>query len=232
MSTIPVYNLAGEPSGEIELAPKIFEAPINEALIHQSVVTTLANRRQGTADTKTRAEVSHTTKKLYRQKGTGRARQGMRSAPHYKGGGVVFGPHPRDYSMSLPKKMRRAALLSALTVKANDNGIIVVKDFAFEEAKTRQAAALLNALKLGEKKRVLLVVRNWEEDELAVRAFRNLANVDIITAEMLGTYDVLTASCLLFDQASLEKLQDLKQQPLGILRWMAKQQEAEQGGAV
>lgn len=231
MSTIPVYTLAGEQSGEFELAPKVFEAPINEALIHQSVVTTLANRRQGTADTKTRGEVSHTTKKVYRQKGTGRARQGMRSAPHYKGGGVVFGPHPRDYSMSLPKKMRRAALLSALTVKANDNGIILVKAFTFEEAKTRHAAAVLSALKINEKKRVLLVVRSWEQDDSTVRAFRNLANVDIITAEMLGTYDVLSASCLLFDQASLEMLQDLKQQPLGILRWMAKQQQAEPGGA-
>jgi len=232
MSTIPVYNLAGEPSGEFELAPKVFEAPINEALIHQSVVTTLANRRQGTADTKTRGEVSHTTKKVYRQKGTGRARQGMRSAPHYKGGGVVFGPHPRDYSMSLPKKMRRAALLSALTVKANDNGILLVKQFAFEEAKTRHAAALLSALKISGKKRVLVVVRSWEEDESTVRTFRNLANVDLITADMLGTYDVLTASCLLFDQASLELLQDLKQQKLGIELWKAKQlPEAEQGGA-
>ena len=233
MSTIPVYNLAGEPSGEFELAPKVFDAPINEALIHQSVVTTLANRRQGTADTKTRAEVSHTTKKLYRQKGTGRARQGMRSAPHYKGGGVVFGPHPRDYSRSLPKKMRRAALLSALTAKAGEEqGLVVVKAFAFDDVKTRHAATLLKALKLDGRKRVLLVVRSWEEDERTVRAFRNLPNVNIITAEMLGTYDVLTASSLLFDQASLELLQDLKQQPLGIARWLAKQQQdAEQGGA-
>lgn len=231
MSTIPVYNLAGEPSGEFELAPKVFDAPINEALIHQSVVTTLANRRQGTADTKTRGEVSHTTRKLYRQKGTGRARQGMRSAPYYKGGGVVFGPHPRDYSRLLPKKMRRAALLSALTAKAGEEqGIVVVKEFAFSEPKTREAAALLKALKLDDSKRVLLVVRDWEEDERTVRAFRNLPNVNIVTADMLGTYDVLTANSLLFDQASLELLQELKQQPLGVARWLAKQQGAEQGG--
>jgi len=235
MSTVPVYNLAGEPSGEFELAPGVFDAPFNKALIHQSVVATLANRRQGTADTKTRGEVSHTTKKVYRQKGTGRARQGMRSAPHWKGGGVVFGPHPRDYSQSLPKKMRRAALLSALAVRASEErSILVVDTFAFPELKTRHAVALLRALKIDGLKRVLLVVK--ESQDAIVRAFRNLPNVDIVSAEMLGTYQVLTASCLLFEQASLARLQELKQQPLGSARWLAKQQPAaaapaEQGGA-
>jgi large subunit ribosomal protein L4 len=227
MSTIPIYNLAGEPSGEFELASDVFGLPINEALIHQSVVTTLANRRQGTADTKTRGEVSHTTKKLYRQKGTGRARQGMRSAPHWKGGGIVFGPHPRDYSMSLPKKMRRGALLSALSVKAGDDSIILVDAFSFEAPKTRHAVALLRALKIDGLKRVVVVVKGWSDDTV-VRAFRNLPNVEIVTADMLGTYQVLTAKCLLFEQASLERLQKLKQQPLGSARWIAKQQTAEE----
>jgi len=222
MSTVQVYNLAGEPSGEFELASEVFDAPVNEALIHQSVKATLANRRQGTADTKTRGEISHTTKKAYRQKGTGRARQGMRSAPHWKGGGTVFGPHPRDYNMSLPKKMRRAALLSALAVKASEEGIIVVDAFSFAEPKTRHAAALLRALKIDGMNRILLVVK--ERDDAAIRVFNNLPNVEIVTADMLGTYQVLNASCLLFEQASLRRLQELKQQPIGSARWLAKQQ--------
>lgn len=225
MSTIPVYNLTGEKSGEFELATDIFGVPINEALIHQAVVSTLANRRQGTADTKTRGEVSHTTKKIYRQKGTGRARQGMRSAPHWKGGGVVFGPHPRDYTMSLPKKMRRAALLSALTSKANDNTIFVVDEFTFNQPKTRDAAALLKALNL-DQLRVMVVV-NEVQGNVAL-SFRNLPNVLMTTSDMLGTYDILVADCLLFEKVSLERLVELKRQPIGIARWMAKQG---QGGA-
>ena len=225
MSTVPVYTLAGEPAGEMEVAASVFAAPVNEALIHQAVVMTLANRRQGTADTKTRGEVKHTTRKLYRQKGTGRARQGMSSAPHRRGGGIVFGPHPRDYSQSLPKKMRRAALLSALSVKAAEQTIFVVKDFAFTEPKTRQAAALLKALRLDEVK-VMLVLADLAGP--TALSFRNLPNVLMTTAEMLGTYDVLAAHCLLFDQSSIERLQELKQQPLGAARWTAKQAE---GGA-
>jgi len=229
MSTVPIYNLTGEPSGEFELASDVFGTPVNEALIHQSVKTTLANRRQGTADTKTRGEVSHTTKKVYRQKGTGRARQGMRSAPHWKGGGIVFGPHPRDYTMSLPKKMRRAALLSALTTKASEDGIIVVDAFSFAEPKTRLAVALLRALKIDGMKRIVLVVK--ERGDAAIRVFNNLPNVEIVTADMLGTYQVLNASCLLFEQASLRRLQELKQQPIGSARWLAKQQMEAQSTA-
>ena len=226
MSTIPVYSLAGEQVGEFELAAEVFGVKINEALIHQSVVATLAGRRQGTADTKTRGEVKHTTRKLYRQKGTGRARQGMRSAPHWKGGGVVFGPHPRDYSQSLPKKMRRAALLSALSSKANDKAIVLVDKFDFSEPKTRISASLLKALKIDQVK-VLVVLNDFDGD--AALSFRNLPNVVLTTTDTLGTYDALVADCLLFELDSIKRLQELKQQPLGIARWMAKQG---QGGAV
>ena len=225
MSTVPVYSLTGKPAGELTLAEEIFGVTPNRALIHQSVVATLASRRQGSADTKTRAEVHHTTKKLFKQKGTGRARQGMRSAPHWKGGGVVFGPHPRDFRQSLPKKMRRNALLSALTLKAGANKLCVVEHFNFDQAKTREAAALLKALDLHEKK-VLLVLDAMHE--LTVRAFRNLPNVLIVTAAMLGTVDVLGADCLLFSRDSLQCLTALKQEPLGAARWLAKQT---QGGA-
>ncbi len=220
MSTIPVYNLAGEPTGEIELPADLFGVPVNDALIHQAVVATLANQRQGTADTKTRGEVKHTTRKLYRQKGTGRARQGMRSAPHWKGGGIVFGPHPRDYSQSLPKKMRRAALLSALSAKASDDGIRVAEALVFAAPKTQLAAGFLAKLALTGKK-VLLVLN--ETDGATALSFRNLANVYLVPPEMVGTYDVLNAEYLLFDVASLQRLQALKREPLGIKRWLAKQ---------
>jgi large subunit ribosomal protein L4 len=224
MATVPVYSTAGEKAGEVELAPDVFGIEPSQALMHQAVVTTLANMRQGTADTKTRGEVKHTTRKLWRQKGTGRARQGMRSAPHFKGGGVAFGPHPRDYSLSFPKKMRRKALLSALTVKAQAGGIMVVDALAFDAPKTKQAAALLSVLGLTEKK-VLLVLDMPHEH--VVLSFRNLPNVYITTADLLGTYDVLNADVLLFSRDGLAALESLKQQPLGIERWMTKQQ----GGA-
>lgn len=226
MTTISIFTPAGAPAGELEIASDVFGIEPNNALMHQAVITTLANNRQGTADTKTRAEVHHTTKKLFRQKGTGRARQGMRSAPHWKGGGVAFGPHPRDYTLSLPKKMRRKALLSALSLKVAQAGITVVEDFGFTTIKTKNAINLLQALNLTEKKRLLVVID--DVSEATILSFRNLPQVLITTAEMLGTYDVLSADHLLFTRSSIALLQELKQQPIGILRWVAKQ---EQGGA-
>lgn len=233
MASISVFTPAGERAGEFELADDVFGLEPNQALMHQSVVATLANQRQGSADTKTRGEVHHTTKKLYRQKGTGRARQGMRSAPHMKGGGVAFGPHPRDYSVSFPKKMRRKALLSALSVKAGAEAIIVLENYGITEPKTKSATAMFKALDLFEKK-VLIVLDEpgTEEDADRVQAeflsFRNLPNVVGITSpSMLGTYDVLHADRLLITRAGIELLQELKQQPIGIARWMANQQ----GGA-
>ena len=222
MTTVSVYTLAGEPAGEMNLADDVFGITPNEAVVHQAVIATLASRRQGSADTKTRGEVHHTTKKLYRQKGTGRARQGMRSAPHWKGGGIVFGPHPRDYRQSLPKKMRRRALLSVLSLKAAAQQIFVVQAFDFEHPKTQIAVGLMKALTITDKK-VLLVLD--ELIEATALSFRNLPNVLITSPEMLGTVDVLSADCLLFSQASLLKLQELKQQPLGAARWLAKQTE-------
>ena len=220
MSTIPVFTPAGEQAGEMELADDIFGIVPHMALMHQAVRATLANRRQGTADTKTRGEVHHTTKKLFKQKGTGRARQGMRSAPHWTGGGIVFGPHPRDYSQSLPKKMKRKAMLSALSVKAAGGAIVVVEDFGLTTIKTRLAAALLQALQIHEK-RVLVVLDQVTES--VVLSFSNLPNINLVTVEMLGTYDILKADRLLFTRAGIEQLTALKHQPLGIARWMAKQ---------
>ncbi len=220
MATIPVYTAAGQPAGEIELAADVFGIEPHEALVHQAVRATLANQRQGTADTKTRGEVHHTTRKLFRQKGTGRARQGMKSAPHWKGGGVVFGPHPRDYRQSLNKKMRRKALLSVLSAKAQENAIRVIDAFTFTAPRTRDAAALLQALEIADK-RVLVVTETLTAE--VVLSFRNLPQVAVTTPESVGTYETLLADCLLFTRTSLDALTALKQRPLGIARWMANQ---------
>jgi large subunit ribosomal protein L4 len=226
MATLPLYNPAGETAGQIELADGVFGVKPNVALMHQAVVATLANARQGTADTKTRSEVNRTTRKLFRQKGTGRARQGSRSAPHWKGGGVVFGPHPRDYTLALPKRMRRAALLSAISSRVTDGAVRVVEELGLSEPKTKLAVALLKALGLGDARKILLVLP--EITDTASRAFGNLPNVMMTTSAGLGTYDTLNAEVLLFTRAGIETLQALKQQPLGSARWLAKQQ----GGAV
>ena len=231
MASLTVFTPAGERAGEFELAAEIFGIEPNKALLHQAVVATLANQRQGSADTKTRGEVHHTTKKLYRQKGTGRARQGMRSAPHMKGGGVVFGPHPRDYSVSFPKKMRRKALLSALSVKATGEAIVLLENYGINEPRTKSVTALFTAFDLTKKKVLVVLDEPKDEQDLArVNAewlsFRNLPNViGITTPSTLGTYDVLCADRLLITRDGIACLQELKQQPLGMARWMARQQQ-------
>jgi large subunit ribosomal protein L4 len=224
MATVPVYMFNGEKSGELELNAEVFGLEPNEALIHQAVLSTLANRRQGTADTLTRGEVQHSTRKLYRQKGTGRARQGARCAPHMKGGGVVFGPHPRDYRQSLPKKMRRAALLSALSSKVAEGAVIVVDSFAINSPKTKDAVAFLKAIN-ATKKKVMLVLDNPTPE--IVMSFRNLQNVWMTTPDMLGTYDVLHANTLIFSKMSIAMLEELKTSALGSERWMEKQIEGD-----
>ena len=135
MPSATVYNMDGEVVTEVELNPSVFGMPVNTAVLHQVVTVQLLNRRQGNASTKTRSEVSGSTKKLYRQKGTGRARQGSARAPHRRGGGVVFGPHPHPYHATAPRKMRRLALLSALSDKAANDQIIVLDELALEERK-------------------------------------------------------------------------------------------------
>src|SRR5699024_6187730 len=137
MRQTTVLTANGEQAGQVELAETLFAAPINETLIHQAVVRQLANRRIGTADTLTRGEVRGGGAKPWRQKGTGRARQGTRSAPHWAGGGVVFGPHPRGYEQRMPAKMRRAALRGVMSSKASDGRVLVIEGFDLEEARTR-----------------------------------------------------------------------------------------------
>jgi len=205
MPTTTLYDKTGAENGTVELPEALFAAPVNSAVIHQAVVAQLAGRRTGTHDTRTRGEVRGGGAKPYRQKGTGRARQGSRSAPHYAGGGVVFGPHPRSYVQRLPKRMRRLALQGALTSKFDDGAIKVVADLDMEQVKTRELVGYLGALEV--KGRVLLVEAVGDE-KLHLSA-RNVPGVTVIRADSLNVVDILGADVLLITQPSLPTLSEV-----------------------
>jgi large subunit ribosomal protein L4 len=200
MSTIDILSPAGETTGTVELPAEIFDAKVSIPLIHQVVVAQLAAARQGTHKTKTRGEVRGGGKKPYRQKGTGRARQGSTRAPQFAGGGVVHGPQPRDYSQRTPKKMKAAALRGALTDRARNNRIHVVSGVVEGEISTKAAKNLLG--KISERKNVLLVVER--NDEAALLSARNLPQVHILEPGQLNTYDVLVSDDVVFTQAAFE----------------------------
>ena len=202
MSTINVLSPAGETVGTVELPAEIFDAKVSIPLIHQVVVAQLAAARQGTHKTKTRAEVRGGGRKPYRQKGTGRARQGSTRAPQFAGGGVVHGPQPRDYSQRTPKKMKAAALRGALTDRARNARIHVITGVTATEAPPTKAARTLIG-KISERKNVLLVVER--DDELAIKSARNLPEVHILDAGQLNTYDVLVSDDVVFTQAAFER---------------------------
>jgi large subunit ribosomal protein L4 len=210
MPQTTLYDRTGAAVGSVDLNEVLFAAPVNEAVLHQAVVAQLAGRRLGTHDTKTRGEVRGGGRKPYRQKGTGRARQGSRTAPHYKGGGVVFGPHPRSYEQKLPKKMRRLALRSALTAKLNDDAIRVVDAFGMaDEPKTRVFAGVLAALGAGDGhgKRVLVVAP--AKDAMLLRSAANLPSVSVILADSLNVVDLLNADAILIEQPALARIEEV-----------------------
>ena len=200
-----VYDKTGATVGSVELSDELFAAPVNVAVLHQVVTAQLAGRRTGTHDTKTRGEVRGGGKKPYRQKGTGRARQGTKSAPHYRGGGVVFGPHPRSYEQRLPKKMRRLALRGALTAKLGDEAIRVVDSFALERIKTQDFVGILLALNATGR---VLIVAPGSDEQLKLSA-RNLPTVEIILADSLNVVDLLNADVVLIEQPSLARMQEV-----------------------
>jgi large subunit ribosomal protein L4 len=210
MPQTTLYDRTGASVGSVDLADALFAAPVNEAVLHQAVVAQLAGRRLGTADTKTRGEVRGGGKKPYRQKGTGRARQGHRTAPHFKGGGVVFGPHPRSYDQKLPKKMRRLALRSALSAKFTDDAIKVVQAFGMaDEPKTKAFVGVLEALGAGDghERRVLVVAP--AKDEPLLRSAANLPSVTIILADSLNVVDLLNADAVLIEQPALARIEEV-----------------------
>lgn len=203
MITLPVLNSNGVETKNIEANSKLFGDKINTALLHQAVVMYLANQRQGTASTKTRAEVKGGGRKPWRQKGTGRARAGTIRSPLWRGGGKIFGPHPRDYSYQLPQKIRRRALLESINSKIKDNNLMVIDELKLENSKTKSMVSFLSNLKINDQK-VLLVVEPIDEN--IKRASRNIKNLKVIPLSNLNAYSVLWAQKLILSEGILKSL--------------------------
>ncbi len=202
---VSLMNMAGEKVGEIELADTIFAAPINIPLMHQAVVRQLANARLGTAKVKGRSEVSGGGRKPWKQKGTGRARQGSIRAAQWRGGGIIFGPSPRSYEQKMPRKMRRAAVCSALSVKAAENKVVVLDKLALEQPKTRELATALNRL-AGDASALILMA---EADETIRRASSNLPDVKLLRAAYVNVRDLLTYDYLVIPQDALAVIETI-----------------------
>jgi large subunit ribosomal protein L4 len=235
MPEIPLYNMNGEHIGAMSLPDNVFGVPANQPLVHQAVVTEEANRRQGTADTKTRGLISGGGRKPWRQKGTGHARQGSTRAPHWRHGGVVFGPHPRDYAMALPKKMRRGALRAALSGKVADGEVIGVDRIALERIRTKDIVAMLEALPLKRE----VATKHWEKvtegdnagevqlvratklvphkvlvvipeyDPVLLKSCRNLPHVTLRYAPNFSVRDVVTAGRVVLAQDAVSRIEEV-----------------------
>ena len=199
----PIVNHANEEVGKVSLDEGIFATEVNDALLWETVRMQLANRRQGTHAVKNRSLVRGGGRKMWRQKGTGRARVGTRNSPLWRGGGVAFGPSPRDYSYSMPKKKKRAALRSALAAKARDGELVVVRDLGLEEIKTKALAERLKALGV---ENGLVVIP--AKDEVIEKSARNLPKVKVLRVEGLNVYDVLKYDKLVLLESVVEKLEE------------------------
>jgi large subunit ribosomal protein L4 len=202
---VPVYNVQGEQVSEAELRDDIFAAPINEAVMHQALVRQMANAHLGTHKTKTRGEVSGGGRKPWRQKGTGRARQGSIRAPHWRGGGTVFGPQPRSYRQKMPRKMRRQALRSVLSVKAGESQVVVLDALEMAEPRTKEIRNLLQNLGIDSSALILLPGR----DETILRSVRNLPEVRTLVAQYLNVRDLLQYDYILMPLDSLAVIEGI-----------------------
>ncbi|MBI4317137.1 MAG: 50S ribosomal protein L4 [Chloroflexi bacterium] len=200
---LPVYNTAGEVVRSIEVRDDIFAVPMNPALVHQAMVCQLANLRLGTAESKRRGEVSGGGKKPYRQKGTGRARQGSTRAPHYRGGGIVFGPHMRSYRHDMPKKARQLAMKCVLSAKATEDRLVIVDELSLPGPKTKEMVGLLQHLPM---QRSVLVALPEPDDNIA-RSARNIPDVDTRVADSLSVLDVLQHEYLLMTVSAVERIE-------------------------
>lgn len=202
---VDVYTIQGEKTGSVELRDDVFGVPFNEALVHQAMVRQLANRRQGTADTQRRGEVSGSTKKLFAQKHTGRARRGDKRSPLLKGGGVAFGPHPRSYRQDMPKKMRRSALRCLLSAKVRDGDLKVMDKLELAEPKTQEMLNVLVALSIGTSALIAAV----EADDNMIVSARNLEGVKTIPANLLNVVDLLSYKALIMTKDAVRKVEEL-----------------------
>lgn len=202
MAAVDVLNSAGKKVSEAELTDEIFSIPVKTSVLHEVVRSQLVSKREGTAASQTRAMVTGSTKKLYRQKGTGNARAGSANSPLRKGGGVIFGPSPRSYAYKVPKKVRRLALKMALSSKLNDNTLFVIDDFKLEEIKTKVLSEVLATLNLQD----ILIVSDSEDMNLALSS-RNIPDVKVIKTAGLNVYDILKFKNLLLVESSIKNIE-------------------------
>ncbi len=202
---VPVYNLNGEVTRNIEISDIVFNVPFNEALVHQVFTAQQANTRQGTADTKTRSEVSGSTKKLYRQKGTGNARAGNSRSPLRRHGGVVFGPHPRDYRQDTPKKMRQSAIRCMLSAKVRDGELKILEQLQFTEPKTKEMERILQALGIESS---ALVVDGKPEVNM-IKSARNIPEIKTLPAGQLNVVDMLAYKILVMTENAVKQTEEL-----------------------
>ena len=202
---VDIYSIEGKVTGSLDLQDDVFDVPFNQAVVHQALVRHLANRRQGTADTQTRGEVSKSTKKMYMQKHTGRARAGSMKSPLRRGGGVVFGPHPRSYRQDMPKKMRRLAIRCVLSDKARSGALKVIEDFDLEQPKTKAVNDMLIALGIGTS---ALLATAGNQENLILSA-SNIEGLNTIPARLLNVADMLASKTLIMSKGSVAAVQEL-----------------------
>ena len=204
MANVSVFNMQGNNVGSMELSDSVFGVEVNEHLMHLAVTAQLANKRQGTQKAKTRSEVSGGGKKPWRQKGTGHARQGSTRAPQWTGGGVVFAPTPREYTITLNKKEKRAALKSALTSRVQENKMIVLDSLNLDEIKTKKFQAILTALKA---EKALVVLEDMNQN--VILSARNIEGVKTAQVNEINTYDVLKYGTVIASQAAVKKIEEV-----------------------
>ena len=204
MANVSVYNMEGKEVGTMELNDAVFGVDVNEHLVHMAVVAQLANKRQGTQKAKTRSEVSGGGRKPWRQKGTGHARQGSTRAPQWTGGGVVFAPTPRDYTIRLNRKEKRLALKSALTSRVQEKKLIVLEDLKFDEIKTKKMQAVLEALNVSR----ALVILN-ENDQNVVKSARNIENVRTALTNTINVHDILKYNTVIVTKAAVATIEEV-----------------------
>ena len=204
MANVSVYNMEGKEVGTIELNDAVFGVEVNEHIVHMAVVAQLANKRQGTQKAKTRSEVSGGGRKPWRQKGTGHARQGSTRSPQWTGGGMVFAPTPRDYTITLNKKEKRAALKSALTSRVNENKFVVVDELKFDEVKTKNFKAVMNNLKVS---KALVVLA--DNDQNTVLSARNIPEVKTSLVNTINVFDILKYNTVVATKAAVASIEEV-----------------------
>ena len=207
MATANCFEKDGSRAGTVDLPKSLFEAEVNPFAVHEAVVAYLANQRQGTVNTKERSDVRGGGKKPWKQKGTGRARAGTIRSPLWRGGGTVFGPHPRDHRMKLNKKVKRVALKSSLTSRAHDGDVLVIKSFAFDAPKTKAFASILKNMEAYPRKKTLIVLD--KASEATVKSARNVAGIRLTAADKVNTYDVVWADKIVVTADALRRMEEV-----------------------